>query len=90
MHLWLVGCEVGEDTLWTCSVQGGACAGSACAGLPSDSVAAGVGVAHSAGTCNAHQAGGIGVPVLHCVPVGYVMPNPTLAGALYMCVRKNL
>ena len=34
--------------------------------------------------------GGIGVPVLHCVPVGYVMPNPTLAGALYMCVRKNL
>ena len=26
--------------------------------------------------------GGIGVPVLHCVPVGYVMPNPTLAGAL--------
>ena len=34
--------------------------------------------------------GGIGVPVLHCVPVGYVMPNPTLAGALYVCVRKNL
>ena len=34
--------------------------------------------------------GGIGVPVVHCVPVGYVMPNPTLAGALYVCVRKNL
>ena len=34
--------------------------------------------------------GGIGVPGVHCVPMGYVMPNPTLAGALYMCVRKNL